>query len=61
MNAFFDGAGATGATLHYALILFLVGGAFILFLFLWFKGKLDMDEAPKWQLFNDEDENERRK
>jgi len=34
----------------------LVGCSMILFLYLWRKGKLDMDEGPKYQMMNDDNE-----
>ena len=54
-----DGAGVYGNVLHWALVIFFVGSAFLIFLFLWCKGRLDMDEGPKMQMmFNDENEGE---
>lgn len=44
---FLDGGGVCGSTVHYGIIFFLVGSAFLIFLYLWKKGKLDMDEEPK--------------
>lgn len=47
--------GACGNFVHYALILALVGSAFLIFLYLWRKGKLDMDEEPKIQMMKDDE------
>lgn len=55
-----DYSGVYGSAFHYAMILFLVGGAFILFIYLWKKGRLDMDESPKIQMMESE-EKERNK
>lgn len=49
-----DAIGVYGSTLHYALVIAFVGSAFILFLYLWKKGKLDMDEEPKYQMMEDD-------
>ncbi len=50
-----DPEGVCGCLLHYALIFMLVGGAIITFFYLWHKGKLDMDEAPKFQMLQDKE------
>ncbi|MCC5832214.1 MAG: hypothetical protein JJU12_04135 [Chlamydiales bacterium] len=50
-----DGEGLYGFILHYALLFAFFGSAFIVFLYLWKKKRLDMDEEPKYFLFNDED------
>jgi hypothetical protein len=42
-----DASGECGSIVHYAVVIALVGGAFLAFLYLWHKGKLDMDEQPK--------------
>lgn len=49
-----DGGGECGSITHYVFILTLVGSAFLIFLYLWRKGKLDMDEEPKHTMMNDE-------
>ncbi|QLH36419.1 MAG: hypothetical protein HWD61_09995 [Parachlamydiaceae bacterium] len=51
-----DSGGIYGAYLHYGLIIFMVGSAFIVFFYLWKKGRLDMDEAPKFQMLDNEEE-----
>lgn len=53
--AVIDGAGIYGSIMHYALVIAFVGSAFLIFLYLWNKGRLDMDEKPKFQMMQDED------
>jgi hypothetical protein len=50
-----DPLGIQGSVLHYSLIIALVGSAFLIFLHLWRKGRLDMDEGPKIQMLKDEE------
>jgi hypothetical protein len=53
-----DGTGIYGELLHYSLIIALVGSAFLVFVYLLRKGRLDMDEEPKIQMMaSDEEEN----
>lgn len=47
--------GVCGSFVHYAFILAFVGSAFLIFLYLWRKGKLDMDEEPKIRMLQDEE------
>jgi hypothetical protein len=54
-----DGGGECGSFTHYVFILTLVGSAFLIFLYLWKKGKLDMDEEPKHMMMKDEDKETR--
>ena len=54
MIAIIDGFGVYGSTLHSALVVAFVGSAFILFVYLWKKGRLDMDEEAKYQMMKDE-------
>lgn len=49
-----DGFGIQGMVLDTALIFVFVGMALIFFLYLWKKGKLDMDEEPKIQMMREE-------
>lgn len=49
-----DGYGVYGNYLHYGLVIFFGGSAFIIFLYLYKRGKLDMDEEPKYQMMEDE-------
>jgi hypothetical protein len=53
--AVIDGAGIYGSILHYALVIAFVGSAFLIFLYLWGKERLDMDEKPKFQMMQDEE------
>ncbi len=46
----------SGALFHYAFVLSMVGGAFLVFFYLWRKGRLDMDEEPKLQMMEERDE-----
>lgn len=56
----FDSGGFYGAYLHYGLIIMMVGNAFIIFIYLWKKQRLDMDEEPKIQMMlTDEEKHER--
>ncbi|MCB1111588.1 MAG: hypothetical protein H7A37_04055 [Chlamydiales bacterium] len=41
-----DGGGVVGETLHYALSIAMFGSALLVFLYLWRKGRLDMDQDP---------------
>lgn len=50
-----DGYGVYGIYLHYALVITFVGSAFIIFIYLWSKGRLDMDESPKFHMMNEDD------
>lgn len=52
-----DGFGVYGMALHYATILLFVGTALLMFIYFWVNNRLDMDEAPKYQMLNDEDSN----
>jgi hypothetical protein len=47
--------GDCGSLTHYALIITFVGAAFLIFLYLWKKDKLDMDEEPKIHMMRDEE------
>lgn len=53
--AVIDAMGVQGNFFHYALIISLVGSAFIIFFYLWRKNRLDMDEEPKFQMMQDEE------
>ena len=52
-----DGFGIYGHYLHYGCVIALVGSALLLFLYLWRKGALDMDEEAKYWV-NKEKNNE---
>jgi len=51
-----DGAGVIGSVLHYSLLFALIGSALLIFLYLWRKGRLDMDEEPKFQMMKADEE-----
>lgn len=53
-----DSGGIYGAYLHYGLTILMVGGALIIFFYLWYKGRLDMDEEPKLQMMQTDGEKE---
>ena len=46
--------GIQGNFLHYGMVLFLVGSAFLVFLCLWKNRRLDIDEEPKFQMMQEE-------
>lgn len=50
-----DPEGVCGTLLHYSIVIALVGSAFLIFLHLMRKGKLDMDEEPKLQMMLNDD------
>jgi hypothetical protein len=54
MNNFavIDGFGIYGNLLHYAFVISLVGGAFIIFFYLWKSGRLGIDEEAKYQMMD---------
>lgn len=45
-----DGAGAYGSILSYGLTIAVVGSALLIFIRLWYRGLLDMDEEPKFHM-----------
>ncbi len=49
-----DSVGIYGFVLHYSLLFAFFGSACMTFIYLWKKKRLDMDEAPKYTLFEDE-------
>lgn len=55
MNTILDGAGVHGSIIHYSMVICMVGTAFFIFLYLWRKGRLDMDEGPKYKMMEDEE------
>lgn len=50
-----DSSGVFGGILSYAVVFMVVGSAFLAFLYLWSKGRLDMDEEPKVQMMQDKE------
>jgi len=57
--AIIDGYGVYGNYLHYGLVIAFVGSALILFIYLWSKGRLDMDESPKFNMMHENEEHKR--
>lgn len=51
-----DSFGVYGSALHYGMIIAFVGSAFLIFLYLWFKGRLGMDEDASLQMMKDDKE-----
>ena len=54
--AVLDGAGVYGSLLHYSFVVAFVGSAFLIFICIWWKGKLNMDEGPKFQMMQEQEE-----
>ncbi|MFT5316908.1 MAG: hypothetical protein ACI8RA_000148 [Chlamydiales bacterium] len=50
-----DGGGVCGEVMHYSMVIAFVGSALLVFVYLWRKGRLDMDEEPKYQMMKDEE------
>ncbi len=50
-----DQSGVYGECLHYAFILFFVGSALVLFIYLSYKKKLSMDEEAKIEMLREEE------
>jgi hypothetical protein len=50
-----DGIGVYGSILHYALLIAIVGSTLFIFIYLWCKGRLDMDESAKDQMMKGDD------
>lgn len=57
--AVLDGGGVYGHFYASSFLFALFGSAFLIFVYLWRKGRLDMDEEPKFQMLEDEEEGER--
>jgi hypothetical protein len=56
MNDKLDSFGISGMAIAYALIIFFTGTALMVFIYLWRKNRLDMDESPKIQMLHDEED-----
>lgn len=56
MNNAIDGFGVYGLVLDYAMIFVFVGSAFLVFVYLWGKGLLDMDEEAKMQMMQEDND-----
>jgi hypothetical protein len=50
-----DVTGVYGSLLHYVLVILFVGTAFLVFVYLWWNGKLGMDEGPKYRMMQDDE------
>lgn len=50
--------GIQGLMLHYSLVIALVGSAFLIFIYLWKKGKLDMDEEAKYTMMKQDEKDD---
>jgi hypothetical protein len=56
MSGIVDGFGVYGSLVHYTLTILFVAMAFLIFFYFWIKGKLDMDEEPKRQMMQSDEE-----
>ncbi len=59
MNPTIDETGVYAILLNYTIVFFFVGGALILFVYLWWKGRLDLDEKPKYDMMKSDEEREK--
>lgn len=50
----FDSFGYAGLLLDYMVIIFFSAGALLLFFYFWYKGRLNFDEAPKFQMLQED-------
>jgi hypothetical protein len=51
-----DPSGIYGSLLSYSLTIVFAGGAFLIFLYLWSKGRLGLDEEAKDQMMKQQEE-----
>lgn len=49
-----DGGGVYGSLLYYSLTIAYVGSAFLIFIYLYRKNRLDMDETAKEEMMEEE-------
>ncbi|MBA3721808.1 MAG: hypothetical protein H0W88_05345 [Parachlamydiaceae bacterium] len=56
--AVIDGFGVYGNYLHFWIVVFFVGSALMIFMCLWKKNRLDMDEEPKFQMMKSDTDQE---
>ena len=49
-----DGIGIYGSIVHFSFAGLFFSAALLIFLYLWRKGKLDMDESPAEQMLEDD-------
>lgn len=52
-----DGIGAYGEFFHFSMAAAFFGSALLIFINLWRKGELDMDEEPAKHMLQDEEKN----
>ncbi|CRX37518.1 hypothetical protein [Estrella lausannensis] len=50
-----DGAGFLGSMAIFSIMLLFFGTALLLFICLWWKGRLDMDDEPARRMLDDND------
>jgi hypothetical protein len=50
-----DGIGIYGTVMHYAFLFAMLGSTLLIFIYLWRKGQLNMDEDPKDQMMKGDD------
>lgn len=53
-----DGGGIYGSIWHYSMLFALIGSTFLVFLRLWLKGRLHMDEEAKFQMMRPDEKEE---
>lgn len=53
-----DGSGLYGSLFNYAILSALFFSTLLVFVYLWRKGRLDMDEEAKWKMLEEDHENE---
>lgn len=51
-----DGGGVVGAFLSYGMAIATMGATVLVFIHLWRKGRLDMDEQPKYHMMREDEE-----
>ena len=51
-----DPSGVYGSILSYSLTVAFAGGAFLIFIYLWKKGRLGIDEEAKDQMMREQEE-----
>lgn len=52
-----DGAGVYGGLVHLTIAAVFFGSAVLIFIYLWRKGRLDMDQGPANKMLEEDDEN----
>lgn len=56
-----DASGIYGELMNYMMTIWMVSSAFLIFLYLWKSGRLNLDEDPKWRMLKEEEDVDRRK